>query len=144
MFCWDSLMRISQKLEYAFRALAQLAKRHDGRTITRLDELAQREGVSATFLVQILSDLRRAGIIESRRGQSGGYLLARRPEAITLGQVANAIDPTLLQNTVGDDGESGPAVRHAWQQVSANLCGQLDRMTLDQLASQPGAGMFYI
>lgn len=137
-------MRISQKLEYAFRALAQLAKRHDGRTITRLDELAQREGVSATFLVQILSDLRRAGIIESRRGQSGGYLLARRPEAITLGQVANAIDPTLLQNTVGDDGESGPAVRQAWQQVSGNLRGQLDRMTLDQLASQPGAGMFYI
>jgi Rrf2 family protein len=137
-------MRISQKLEYAFRALAQLAKRHDGRTITRLDELAQREAVSASFLVQILSDLRRAGIIASRRGQSGGYLLARAPEAITLGQIADAIDPTLLQGAVGDDGESGPAVRQAWQQVSANLRGQLDGMTLDQLATQQGGGMFYI
>jgi len=137
-------MRISQKLEYAFRALAQLAKRHDGRTITRLDELAQCEAVPASFLVQILSDLRRAGIIESRRGQSGGYLLARRPEAISLGQVADAIDPALLHGNLGDFGESGPAVRHAWQQVSATLRGQLERVTLDQLANQPGGGMFYI
>ena len=73
--CWDSLMKISQKLEYACRALAQLAKHHDGRTLTRLEDLAQREAVSGNFLVQILNDLRRAGLIESRRGKAGGYLL---------------------------------------------------------------------
>ena len=53
--------------------MAQLAKRHDGRTVTRLDELAQREAVSANFLVQILNDLRRAGLVESRRGKSGAH-----------------------------------------------------------------------
>jgi hypothetical protein len=47
--CWDSLMKISQKLEYACRALVQLAKHHDGRTLTRLEDLAQREAVSGTF-----------------------------------------------------------------------------------------------
>jgi len=137
-------MRISQKLEYAFRALAQLARRHDGRTLTRLEELAQCEAVSANFLVQILSDLRRAGIVDSRRGQAGGYLLARPPEAITLGQVADAIDPALLQSRLSGDGESGPAVRQAWERVSTSLRAELDRITMDHLATQPGGSMFYI
>ena len=70
--------------------MAQLAKRHDGRTITRLDELAQREAVSANFLVQILNDLRRAGLVESRRGKSGGYMLARPAEEISIRAVIHA------------------------------------------------------
>lgn len=131
-------------MEYAFRALAQLARRHDGRTLTRLEDLAQREAVSANFLVQILSDLRRAGIVESRRGQAGGYLLARPAEAITLGQVVDAIDPALLQSTVAGNGESGPAVRQSWQRISALLRVELDRTTLENLILQPGGGMFHI
>ena len=131
-------------MEYAFRALAQLAKRHDGRTLTRLEDLAQREAVSANFLVQILNDLRRAGIVESRRGKAGGYLLARPPETITFSQVLEAIDPAILQCAVAGEGESGAAVRHAWQEVSSNLRHELDRLTLEPLASQPGGGMFYI
>ena len=77
-------MKISQKLEYACRAMAQLAKHHDGRTLTQLEDVAQREEVSGNFLVQILNDLRRAGLVESRRGRAGGYLLAKSAEAITL------------------------------------------------------------
>jgi Rrf2 family transcriptional regulator, cysteine metabolism repressor len=137
-------MKISQKLEYACRALAQLAKHHDGRTLTRLEDLAQREAVSGNFLVQILNDLRRAGLIESRRGQSGGYLLARPPESITLRQVVDAVDPALLQCSVSSDGESGASVRNAWDQVSASLQQALDRITLETLASNPGGSMFYI
>lgn len=137
-------MRISQKLEYACRALAQLAKHHDGRTLTRLEDLAQREAVSANFLVQILNDLRRAGLIESRRGKTGGYLLARAPEAITLRQVVDAVDPALLQCAVSRDGESGAAVRLAWDEVSASVGGALDRITLETLCSHAGGPMFYI
>ncbi len=65
-------MRVSQKLEYACRAMAQLAKQADGKTITRLDEIAQREAVSSNFLVQILNDLRRSGLVTSKRGKFGG------------------------------------------------------------------------
>ncbi|MFZ9938097.1 MAG: RrF2 family transcriptional regulator [Luteolibacter sp.] len=137
-------MRISQKLEYALRALAQLAKRHDGRTLTRLDELAQCEAVSPNFLIQILSDLRRAGIVESRRGQAGGYLLALAPEAVTLGQVIDAIDPSVLHATLSEDGESGPVLRRTWETISGNLRAELDRITLEKLIAQPGEGMFYI
>jgi len=94
--------------------------------------------------VQILNDLRRAGLVESRRGQAGGYLLARAPESVTLRQVVEAVDPALLQCSVSGDGESGQAVRHGWEQISATLRQALDQITLDALASNPGGGMFYI
>jgi len=137
-------MKISQKLEYACRAMAQLAKYHDGRTLTRLEDLAQREAVSGNFLVQILNDLRRAGLIESRRGKAGGYLLGRSAAQITLRQVVEAVDPSLLQCSVTRDGDSGQAVRRAWEQISTGLQQSLDQITVETLAINQGAPMFYI
>ncbi len=137
-------MRISQKLEYACRALAQLSKRHDGRTITRLDELAQREAISANFLVQILNDLRRSGIIDSKRGKAGGYLLSRPPTEITLRQIVESVDPSLLHSTISTDGESGSSVRDAWDSVFEEIRQRLDSITLAQFGSHSGDPMFYI
>jgi len=137
-------MKISQKLEYACRALVQLAKTYDGKTLTRLDELAQREAVSANFLVQILNDVRRAGLIDSRRGANGGYLLSRPAENITLRQIVDAVEPSQLQNTALDQGDSGTAVRRAWENVSTKLAADLDAVTLESLASPPSDPMFYI
>ena len=137
-------MKISQKLEYACRALAQLAKSYDGKTLTRLDELAQREAVSANFLVQILNDLRRAGIIESRRGAHGGYILSRPSDRITLRQIVEAVEPSQLQITALGEGESGPVVRRALETVSAKLAADLDALTLGDLANPPSDPMFYI
>jgi Rrf2 family protein len=137
-------MRISQKLDYACRAMAQLAKRHDGRTITRLDELAQREAVSANFLVQILNDLRRAGLVESRRGKSGGYLLSRAPASISLREIVDAVEPSLLSFSTHTEGESGSSVRSAWEKVALDLRSHLERINLVQLADRGEATMFYI
>ncbi len=124
--------------------MTQLAKYHDGRTLTRLEDLAQREAVSGNFLVQILNDLRRAGLIESRRGKAGGYLLARGADQITLRQVVEAVDPSLLQCSVTREGDSGQSVRFAWDQVSSALQDSLGQITLESLASKQGAPMFYI
>jgi len=124
--------------------MAQLAKFHDGRTLTRLEDLAQREAVSGNFLVQILNDLRRAGLIESRRGKAGGYLLARPAVQITLRQVVDAVDPALLQCSVTMDGESGQAIRRAWEEVSTSLHASLERITVENLAANSCAPMFYI
>ena len=124
--------------------MAQLAKRHDGRTITRLDELAQREAVSANFLVQILNDLRRAGLVESRRGKSGGYLLARKPDTIHLKEIVEAVEPSLLSFSTHTEGESGATVRAAWENIAQELRSQLERVTLQQLAEKTEAPMFYI
>ena len=137
-------MKISQKLEYACRAMAQLAKYHDGRTLTRLEDLAQREAVSGNFLVQILNDLRRAGLIESRRGKAGGYLLGRSANLITLRQIVEAVDPSLLQCSVTREGDSGSSVRRAWDQISNGLQLALDGITVETLASPQSDPMFYI
>ena len=124
--------------------MAQLAKYHDGRTLTRLEDLAQREAVSGNFLVQILNDLRRAGLIESRRGKAGGYLLGRNANLITLRQVVEAVDPSLLQCSVTREGDSGQSVRRAWDQVSSGLQQALEGITVETLASAQGDPMFYI
>ena len=137
-------MKISQKLEYACRALAQLAKAYDGKSLTRLDELAQREAVSANFLVQILNDLRRGGLIESRRGANGGYMLSRPASNITLRQIVDAVEPSQLQHTALAQGESGVAVQRAWQAVSSQLSENLEQITLESLATPPSDPMFYI
>jgi Rrf2 family protein len=106
--------------------------------------MAQREAVSGNFLVQILNDLRRAGLIESRRGKAGGYLLARPADQITLRQIVEAVDPALLQCSVSTEGESGSGVRAAWEIVSANVHEALEKISLDTMVSRPGAPMFYI
>jgi Rrf2 family transcriptional regulator, cysteine metabolism repressor len=137
-------MRISQKLEYACRALAQLAKRHGAPNVTRLEELAQREAVSANFLVQILNDLRRAGLVESKRGKEGGYLLAKEPGAISLREIVEAIDPALLAFSVSSEGESGAAVAQSWKSLAALFQENLSAITLAQLSIAPGESMFYI
>ncbi len=124
--------------------MAQLAKFHDGQTLTRLEDLAQREAVSGNFLVQILNDLRRAGLIDSRRGKAGGYLLGRPANQITLRQIVDAVDPALLQCSVSREGESGQGVRRAWDQVSTTLHTALESITLDSLHGNPSDPMFYI
>jgi Rrf2 family protein len=137
-------MKISQKLEYACRALTQLAKHHDGRTLTRLDDLAQREDISRSFLLQILNDLRRAGLIDSCRGAAGGYILARAAAAISLRQVVESVDPALLQNSVTPAGESGSAIQSVWEKISRDLCAALEQVTLENICAGQSSPMFFI
>ncbi len=142
VFVLHLVVRISQKLEYACRAMSQLARHHDGQTLTRLDELAQREAVSANFLVQILNDLKRDGLIESKRGKAGGYLLARAPREISLYDITKAVESGLLRLNISTEGESGCSVKDAWEQASKSLHKELQSITLDTLSSQ--SPMFYI
>ena len=94
--------------------------------------------------MQILNDLRRAGLIESRRGKAGGYLLARSSGQITLRQVVEAVDPSVLQCSVTREGDSGQAIHRAWDQVSQGIQQSLDQITVESLAANSGAPMFYI
>jgi len=137
-------MKISQKLEYACRALTQLAKHHDGRTLTRLDDLAQREAISRSFLLQILNDLRRAGLIDSCRGAAGGYLLARPAQSITLHHIVDAVDPALLQDSVTPAGESGAAIQTVWEKISLTLRDALAQVTLESICAGQSSPMFFI
>lgn len=124
--------------------MAQLAKHADGQTITRLDEIAQREAVSANFLVQILNDLRRSGLVTSKRGKLGGYLLSGKAEDITLFDIVQAVEPSVLRNTTTNEGDSGASISQAWRQTSDTLTASLKGINLNTLAGLDGDPMFYI
>lgn len=85
---------ISHKSKYALRALLALAARPGGETML-ISEIAEQEVIPRKFLEQILLELKRAGLVASRRGKAGGYLLLRRAETVTFGEVLRLIDGPL-------------------------------------------------
>ncbi len=84
-------MNVSQKCQYALRAIFELAKRL-GQGPTTVGAIAEIQAVPPKFLELILGQLRRAGFVESRRGVHGGYLLTRRPEDLTVGEIIRFIE----------------------------------------------------
>ena len=89
-------MKLSKRGEYALRALIDFGLAQAmGRPLLQVNELASKEDLPVKFLEQILMQLKAAGYLESRRGKHGGYLLARRPEDIQIGQVVRLIDGPL-------------------------------------------------
>lgn len=124
--------------------MAQLAKHADGKTVTRLDEIAQREAVSSNFLVQILNDLRRSGLVTSKRGKFGGYLLSGKAEDISLFDIVQSVEPNLLEDTTTAEGDSGSAVSKAWSSTSAQLSKSLAQVKLTTLTETDSDPMFYI
>lgn len=124
--------------------MGQLARRHPAGRVTRLEDLAQREDVSSSFLVQILNDLRRGGLITSRRGKAGGYLLAREPDTLSLLDIVEAVEPSLLANSTTASGESGVSVRRAWDEIAQATRQQLENIPLQRLAEDSDAPMYFI
>jgi Rrf2 family protein len=82
---------ISQRAKYALRALLVLAEAPPGEPLM-ISEISKRQAIPKKFLEQILLELKRAGLVESRRGRLGGYALARRAEKITFGEVVRLLD----------------------------------------------------
>jgi Rrf2 family protein len=89
-------MKISKRGEYALRALIDFGIAHElGRPLMKIGELVEKERLPVKFLEQILTQLRGAGYIETKRGKAGGYFLAKPPREISLGQVIRLIDGPL-------------------------------------------------
>ena len=84
-------MIITQKNQYAIRAVFELAKRRDQGPI-KINEIAQAQKIPTRFLEIILNQLKRGGLLESKRGFYGGYTLIRSPEEITVGEILRMMD----------------------------------------------------
>ena len=137
-------MKLSVKVDYACRVLAQLARHHGEGRLAHIEELAGIEAVPANYLVQILSELRNGGLISSRRGKQGGYLLARAPEKITLYDIVRLIEGDLLEPSGNADGQSGKRVQQVWRDVRTTLEGKCKGYTLDMLVPKGPGEMYYI
>ena len=88
-------MRVSAKADYALRALIEITVRGGGPAVSA-EELGRRQEIPHGFLQAILADLRRAGIVISQRGQSGGWRLARDPATVSVADVIRAVDGPLV------------------------------------------------
>jgi Rrf2 family cysteine metabolism transcriptional repressor len=86
-------MLFSAKAEYACVAMLELAARHADLRPVRLADISEKHGISDRFLVQILLQLKTAGLVESTRGAAGGYALARAPDEISLADIIRVVDP---------------------------------------------------
>lgn len=126
-------MKVSQRLEYACRAMVQLGRSCVGGRVSRVDDLAEKEAVSPAFLMQILNDLRRAGLVQSRRGKMGGYCLAKAPGEITLSGIVQAIEGGVLEMDSDRRGESGERVADLWNDVARDLESKLTSITLEEM-----------
>ncbi|MFH1923048.1 MAG: Rrf2 family transcriptional regulator [Planctomycetota bacterium] len=145
-------MKISAKTEYACIAMLELASRFGSGEPVRIRKIAERHDVPPRFLVQILLQLKGAGLVASTRGAAGGYHLLRPPEQLTLGEVMDVIvgAPSSGNGKACSASPESPAVKvlmKAWQDVRSVERDMLNAITFAELldrARQQDGQMYYI
>jgi Rrf2 family protein len=132
-------MHVTAKADYAVRAVVELAS-GDSDSPRKVDELAQAQGIPVSFLENILTQLRSAGIVRSQRGPEGGYWLAKPPEEVNLAQIIRAVEGPL----VGVRGQrpeeieyagSAESLKEVWIALRANLRKVLEQVTVADVAA---------
>jgi Rrf2 family cysteine metabolism transcriptional repressor len=130
-------MKISAKAEYACLAMFELAKRHGGPRPTQIHLIAEAQAIPSQYLVQILIQLQRAGLVRSERGAKGGYRLAREPQDISVGEVLRVIDgPLMVTRGVQpghEDDTGGKQFREIWSEVQEAMSEVVDRRSFSDL-----------
>lgn len=146
-------MKVSAKGDYACRALYELAVKYDGGVPIHVEEIAKKQKIPRKYLVQILVMLKGAGLVKSRRGVNGGYLLSRRPSEITLGEVVRVVDGPLLPVKCSTDDTSATcdllstcAFHPIWEDVRAAISDIVDNITYEDLCRRANQieEMYYI
>jgi Rrf2 family protein len=135
-------MRLSKKTEYALKALIYAARHPEGSTF-QIRELAEKNGIPKKFLELILLELKNAGIVVSKRGVGGGYLLARSPNTVRSLEIIEAIEGPVAPSRVKKgrrrnlpgEASSSAVSRLVWE-TSEAIESVLDRWTLADLARE--------
>jgi Rrf2 family protein len=143
-------MQISTKGKYSVRAILDIARNSAGSPVP-LAAIAKREGISLLFLEQLFQQLRKGEVVKSVRGPHGGYVLARDPSEITIGEIVRLVEPPLYTSScfsndgpvdncrIGDTCISGAI----WKQLSEHVDNFLDSITLADLANKPRPEVVY-
>jgi Rrf2 family protein len=143
-------MMFSTKAEYGVRVMAHLAA-NNGNAPISLGSIADAEGLPLAYLEHLVQRLRKAGLVESRRGAHGGYTLARPAEEISMAEVVRALegaiapiecisadpDGTLVCSREGEHGHDPCPTKLLWTRVQGSIVRTLDEMTLADLARPP-------
>jgi Rrf2 family transcriptional regulator, cysteine metabolism repressor len=139
-------VRISAKGEYAVKAMLDLAM-HRGRPLVPIQEIASRQAIPQRYLEQVLLGLKRAGLLTSKRGSTGGYHLTKAPEEITVGAILRAVEGGGAPFDTGVVGQGGSHGRRngsregadlveLWSEIAEAVAGVVDRWTLGDLLAR--------
>ena len=141
-------MRISAKGEYAAKAVLYLSLKYPG--VVTIHEVARRHSIPIKYLEQILLSLKKAGLLESRRGVRGGYTLARAPEKISVGEVLRVVDGSFSQASCVEVDLENPYVcpesdscglKQVWQDVQGAVERILFETSFDDVRKRTLTGM---
>jgi len=128
-------MKVSTRAEYGIRALIDLAQHYGGGPVQSHD-IARRQGLPEPYLNQLLTTLRRAGLVQSKRGPTGGHVLARAPEGITVGEAFLVLEGSVAPWLCVEEADAhciyapGCGLRPVWQAVKVATEDVLNRTTL--------------
>jgi Rrf2 family protein len=133
-------VKLSNKGRYGVRALFDLAF-HGGGTSSQIREIAERQSIPPRFLEQIFQDLRRAGLVSSKRGPRGGYQLTRAPREVSLGDVIRALEGKLSPYTAEEEtGQGDPAsiqiTELAFRELADRIEACFEQVTLEDLCQR--------
>jgi len=133
-------MRLTTKGRYAVTAMLDLALHFEQGAVT-LAQIANRQGISLSYLEQLFARLRRQGLVESTRGPGGGYTLARGPEAISVAQIVHAINEQIDATRCGGErncaGDDRCLTHYLWEDLSERIEEFLGGISLADLVSRP-------
>jgi Rrf2 family cysteine metabolism transcriptional repressor len=136
---------ITQKSQYALRALFELARRGD-KGPTRIEDVAKAQGIPQRFLEVLLNELKHAGLVEARRGPRGGYLLAKAPKEITVGETIESIQGAFSPvECLADPGSADCVFKGdcvfvpLWEELRAAVQNVYDSTTLQDLLDRDDA-----
>jgi Rrf2 family protein len=132
-------MRVSAKSDYALRALIEISRRTDGAPVSA-EEISRLQDIPHGFLQSILADLRRGGVVMSQRGQSGGWVLGRDAEIVTVADVVRAVDGPLvsvhdLRPEAVRYNEAAEQLQRVWIAARSSLRRVFEEVTIGHLAA---------
>jgi len=129
-------VKLSVKSDYAVRAVHGLARHYQTGQAQTAEALATEFGIPPNYLVQIFVELKSNQIVKSVRGKTGGYLLARPPAAITLGEVLRAIHGEVFDSPALTDPQCPPELRAAWGKLKKAVADSADAISFQQLMDE--------
>ena len=139
-------MKLSVKSDYAARAVLWLTRHHHEGVARRVEDMATDQGIPPNYLVQILIELKSSQVVKSQRGKEGGYMLARQPSEITLGDVLRSVHGEIFDTPALTDPRCPTELRDAWLRLKKALTESADSITFQKLleAGTDKEKMYYI
>jgi Rrf2 family iron-sulfur cluster assembly transcriptional regulator len=135
------MLKLSTKGQYGVRAMFELAKNYEQGPLT-IKEIAARQGVSVSYLEQLLNKLRKSKLIKSQKGPGGGYLINKKPDEISVGMILHslegpvAITQCLDPSTKGCKRIDGCVARMLWKSLGEKIEDFLETINLNDLVME--------